>query len=462
MPRRVASFDSLIALLLFSAIAAGAALSPVQNDTWWQLRAGADMVRLHRVMLSDVYSHTAYGAPWPNHEWLSQVLFYGLYAAGGLPLLMIGTATLIVSAWAIVWRLCARDARYRLLIVALCVFPASLHWGPRPHALSLLFLPLAAQLMIADLVWWLPPLFLVWANCHGGVVLGLVVLGAMCTASHVRDPQRWARSAWVLAACVVATTLTPLGTSFWTEIPRSLARIRQYPIDEWRPPALTDLPLVPFWIGAAALAAGVIRHWRALLSPETRRTRLLVAGALALLPAAVGAVRNVGPFLMLAAPALAGVVRLEFGRTRTEPRQERPFVNASVMAAVVVAMLVGIGSAYRRAIPRLRWTPLPAASLQALSRCPDNLYNRYDEGGYLIWFAPDRRVFLDGRQDPYSPRLVNEQLQVEHTGEYAATFARYEIRCAYLPTASPVAARLSAAGWLSLYRGPEWVVLAHR
>ncbi len=43
-------------------------------------------------------------------------------------------------------------------------------------------------------------------------------------------------------------------------------------------------------------------------------------------------------------------------------------------------------------IPHLRWTPLPAQSLFALQRCPDNLYNRYDEGGYLIWFAPDHRV----------------------------------------------------------------------
>ena len=40
----------------------------------------------------------------------------------------------------------------------------------------------------------------------------------------------------------------------------------------------------------------------------------------------------------------------------------------------------------------------------------------------------------------------------------AATFARYHIRCAYLPTSSPVARRLSAVGWTTLYRDADWVV----
>ena len=70
-------------------------------------------------------------------------------------------------------------------------------------------------------------------------------------------------------------------------------------------------------------------------------------------------------------------------------------------------------------IDHLRWTPLPAGSLRALARCPGNLYNRYDEGGYLIWFAPEKPVFLDGRQDPYEPRLVLEQIRIETTGDYA-------------------------------------------
>ena len=44
-------------------------------------RAGAGGARVG-VLLRDVFSHTAYGTFWPKHEWLSQTIFYALYAAG--------------------------------------------------------------------------------------------------------------------------------------------------------------------------------------------------------------------------------------------------------------------------------------------------------------------------------------------------------------------------------------------
>ena len=103
---------------------------------------------------------------------------------------------------------------------------------------------------------------------------------------------------------------------------------------------------------------------------------------------------------------------------------------------------------------------MPPGALTALAQCPDNLYNRYDEGGYLLWFAPDRKVFMDGRQDPFPPELVLEHIEVEHgRQDYRDVFARHNIHCAYLPTESPTAAQLTTAGWTTLYRDAGWVVL---
>ena len=131
-------------------------------------------------------------------------------------------------------------------------------------------------------------------------------------------------------------------------------------------------------------------------------------------------------------------------------------MTACASAAAVTTLFV----AYAGGASHLAWTPLPSASLAALDACPGNLYNRYDEGGYLIWFAPERKVFLDGRQDPYSPALIAEQVRVETTGDFAATFRRYDIRCAYMPAPSLVTARLVQAGWKPLYRDARWAVLA--
>ena len=74
------TFDRLLTILAFLAIALAALLMPAQNDTWWHLKAGQNIWTTRRVLLQDTFSFTASGAFWPNHEWLSQVFFFGVYA----------------------------------------------------------------------------------------------------------------------------------------------------------------------------------------------------------------------------------------------------------------------------------------------------------------------------------------------------------------------------------------------
>src|SRR5260221_3685149 len=129
------TFDRLLTTLLFLAIAVAACLMPAQNDTWWQLRAGQDIWRAHGVPLRDTFSHTAYGSFWPNHEWLSQTIFYGLYALGGLPLLTLSAAAAVVGAWAIVWRETPASTRTRFLLTAAVLVFACGTSSPRPQVL---------------------------------------------------------------------------------------------------------------------------------------------------------------------------------------------------------------------------------------------------------------------------------------------------------------------------------------
>jgi hypothetical protein len=183
------------------------------------------------------------------------------------------------------------------------------------------------------------------------------------------------------------------------------------------------------------------------------------ACALALVPLALTAARNVPPFLMVAVPAVAALLPQRLAGARHTATQ-RPRLNLALTVCASAGAVATLVVAYAGSASHLAWTPLPPASLAALDACPGNLYNRYDEGGYLIWFAPDHKVFLDGRQDPYSPALIAEQVRVEATGDFAATFRRYDIRCAYVPATSLVTARLVQAGWKPLYRDQQWAVLA--
>ena len=53
--------------------------------------------------------------------------------------------------------------------------------------------------------------------------------------------------------------------------------------------------------------------------------------------------------------------------------------------------------------PIRRWSSQAVAALRS---CHGNVYNRYDEGGFLIWFVPEKPVYIDSWQDPYPPPFV--------------------------------------------------------
>jgi hypothetical protein len=454
---RCCSYKTLIATILFLAIILTCGLMPMQTDTWWQLRAGQDMWASQTVLLRDVYSHTADGAYWPNHEWLAELIFYVVHRIGGFALLTLFATALIAGGWALTWRLTRGPVRQAFILTLIALIPSAVWWEPRPHAFSLLFIMTTVYLLARRRYWWIPPVFLVWANCHGGVLLGFVLLAAGGAAQVFLQPRLLGRHLLLIVLCAIAVTATPLGFGFWTEIPQSLGRINRYTLDEWMRPGLTEVPMIPFWGIAIVFCIALARNVSTIrtASPEDAT---VYACALALLPGAVAAVRNVGPFLMIAVPALTSLLYAH-REPEAADRDPRPVTNFALISVAVVAVALVLFSAYRNRWPRLRWKPVPDAALAALQHCPDNLYNRYDEGGYLLWFAQDRKVFLDGRQDPYPPELVLEHIDVE-TGKrgHEPVFARHGIRCAFLPTVSPTATRLTSAGWKTLYRDARWVV----
>ena len=66
-----------------------------------------------------------------------------------------------------------------------------------------------------------------WCLSSGRIalLLGFVLLGAGLGVQTLLAPRTWPQAALVFFACMLAATATPLGLSFWFEIPKSLARI---------------------------------------------------------------------------------------------------------------------------------------------------------------------------------------------------------------------------------------------
>ena len=166
-------------------------------DLWWQLRVGQIIATTHSIPTTDQFSFTAQGQPWTAHEWLAQLSIYGAYAAGGFRGLMVWLSVFASLIFVLVYALCLMqtgDPLVSLLGALIAWLFATVGLAIRALILGHLFL--VVEMLLLELgrrkdrrwLWCLPPLFAVWANCHGSYVFGMAVLGVywMCSWANWR------------------------------------------------------------------------------------------------------------------------------------------------------------------------------------------------------------------------------------------------------------------------------------
>jgi hypothetical protein len=450
--QRVAEDDLPFGLLLI-AFAAFACILPAQADTFYHLRSGMEMWQSGALLTHERFAWTEYGRPLPNHWWLGQLAFYGLYALGGPVLLTVGAGALAFIAILLTWKL--TQGRHEIRLILLLALVVTLpEWSVRPQVFSLFFCALAIRLVLQDRLELLPLLLLVWANMHAVVVLGIGVTGAALADAVLWDRSRLRRTALVFVASLVAPLLTPLGVRFWPWLFEAVRVSRALDLQEYRSALNLDGPNIGFWILVLALLIGLARS-RGLEPQADRSTRLLVLMAVGLAVPAVTSTRNIPFFVLAVVPALSRLFPTRVSkRRRTASLAAWGMLTVATVTAIVVIMVKWTDGGVQ-----LGWRPFTADARHAIERCRAPIYNGLYEGGQLIWFVPQHRVFVDGRVDVYPLDFLLRARSVDLYGNYRALFEDYGIRCAVVHPDSAVSAALRRDTYMRLtFRDEQWAV----
>jgi hypothetical protein len=444
MTRLLARFsdDDLISILIFIVLAAFVCMLPAQNDTFLHLRSGRLMWETGSFLLTEPFSHTAYGAELHNHWWLTQLVFYGVHSLGGPFLLTIFAGACALAAVAGSWRLVRGTWDVRVVLLAWLAIATAPSWAIRPQVISLALLVLVLHLIALNRLHWLPLVCVIWANAHGLVIFGVAMTGAVLLEALLWSRDEIKRVALVFAACVAAPMVSPLGLNYWPQVLATVSLARELQIQEYQMALrLNDLP---FWAGLSSLVVFGILQRRRLASLE-RCDRILMLGAMGLAVPAVSAVRNVAFFAVVAAPALS---RLSPWQPVPAPRRQirRPLgaVGWALCLVVAAGSALMVLDRWRDPGARLGWKPVSDNAILAISECPDPLFNEMRDGGYLIWTLANRRVFIDGRMEAYPPQLFRASRQADVFGDYEAVFRDYGINCAVVTTGTPLYSKLTA------------------
>jgi len=467
-------------LAVLSAVLCLGLLSPEirDSDFWWHLRTGQYIVETRSLPVPDPFAYTTAAAPSAyagedavrrfnlTHEWLAQALFYAAYRAAGFPGVVALRALLLaafcsLAGW-VAWRrsgVLDRGWMAGLAAVAIAV-PFALD---RPQLFTYLFLALTVAILESRRrLWLLPPLFLIWANCHGGFFLGWVVLAAYSVEAlvarlrHRRLAEERALWLWS-AAAVLASGINPNGFRAVQVLLLYRSSAMQSYLLEWARPALWPPPLFALLLAAAVGAMGWARR-------TVRVSDWLLLAAFS--AAAFTAERNtifIGFFAPVflasylpwkqALPALAG------------------WVAAAALAVGIVWGTVG-GDFFELRAAEWRY-PAGAADFLSSHQVTDRMFNTYEYGGYLMWrLWPRERVFIDGRAlsdqvfDDYARILYNHdnaggknaaQL-LDRYGVNVIVMNTFEYATGTVYLLAPAIATTTQSEWKLVYRDAQALV----
>jgi hypothetical protein len=453
----------LFAFIVFAGLFAMAVRPAVDPDLGWHLRTGQLIAQSHSVPHQDPFSFTKSGSPWIAHEWLSELLMYGLSRLCGTTVLIIFFALIVVVAFALVYRRCdGRPYAAGLLTLwgAIVTIPA---WGVRPQTFTVLFasvfLLLLDRYMETGQARWLlilPAVMVLWVNLHAGFAAGiaLVLLYGLAEALDGRRKATLKHLGLAALGCVAVIPANPNGLHLITYPFQTLTApsITGY-IQEWASPDF-HLPIYRLFLLLVVFAVVVLA--RAKRRPTWNEAILF----LFTLTAALVSARHIPFFILVAVPVLSRRM------PTLETSERRAPILATAHSIVALFALVAVGTYTWTMIQRERTTeakafPVRATKFLEQHALPPPVFNNYDWGGYLIAHSyPKYRVFVDGRSDLYGDSFLSKTVNTyqAHPG-WDATLASFGIRTVFIGRTSPLATVLrESRDWTLAYEDEQAAV----
>ncbi len=401
--------------------------SVLDLDIWWHLKVGDWIVQHLAVPHTGILSRTAADRPWVAYSWGYEVMLSRAFAWFGLlGVGVFGTLLTVAVAFGVYWMARRLSGRFWIswLLAAVTCSAFLFDMMPRPGFLSIVLFTVTLALILkaqrsgqVRTLYWLPAIFLCWANLHIQFVYGLFLVGLLLGVNLVqRAAARLGMEIAILAppilpagalaavvgGCVAATLAGPNSYLLYGVIANySRAKVSYSMIVELQ--ALSFRAYSNYVELLLAGAAFYVVGWQKRI--DLFKLALLVIGSVV----AFRTMRDAWFLCIPAAACLADAPREDPDREVQETPQETSFELVGVFAMAALAMVLFAREAEftTRGLDRAITGTFPVKAVNFLRRNPQPgpLYNTFDWGGFLMWYMPQYPVAIDGRNDLYGDEL---------------------------------------------------------
>lgn len=408
------------------------------DDVFWHLATGRYIVDTQTVPSTDIFGYVTQGQQWMPFEWGWDVLTYGLYYIGGYTALSIFRTIIFLIIFSLFFHILRKfKVSYTIIFLFLTILAFGIidRLTPRPHIISMLFFVLLLYIIIKykyfnrgnyKILFFIPLIFVIWANMHMGVIAGLFLMGIFVLSEIIiyLKPLKFStkeiiplskpdliRLVLIFAASIIVMFINP--NSFETYIyayGHTKMKLLET-INEWRSPfdSMFGKGFVTN-IYKFFLFGGILILYYAYKKKDVFAALTFVGFAIY----SVRAVRFTVDYLIIITIFL--VISVSFIINNLKSEGIKKFFNSSPVPKLVIEVILlffivnlpndklylsyleyyrvsgfGINSDF---IPTQMFDFMRANNIPGTGEKP---LNHFGSGGFLVWNFPQSKNFIDSR-----------------------------------------------------------------
>ncbi|MEK6752621.1 MAG: hypothetical protein AABZ00_10190 [Chloroflexota bacterium] len=473
--------DIFFIALFFAVLILGNRMLNLDGDLPRHLLMGKYILQTGSVPTTEQFIHPYLNRHYVSHEWLADVILYGIYFFTGLRGIVVFCAFTLAGAFFLIYQSVTVRFQTRLaafLLVTWGALATSLNWAARPHLVSMLFL--AIWLIWADKLrrgekislWVFPAFMLAWSNMHGEFIAGILVLFAYAIGwlidlvlDNSNINKETGKNLWLaLILSALASLLNPGGAGPWVSILGFVNN--QYLMSrmlESNPPNF-QLPEMRVLLGLIAISVFLLASKKERIASGQG---LLLAGFTAM---SLIAFRNIHLYGVVTPFVLAETLnafnnvpilsKLEANLQRIESQIKGSFW---VVASTLIFSILVLTSTTAEKLYQFNRTAFPVGAVEWLKENPQEgrMFNHLNWGGYITFHTfPDQLAFVDSVADVTGEVTLQYETVTRLLPEWGGIFQQYKIEWVIVPSDSMLAnALVDEHRWNILYEDETAVIL---
>lgn len=451
--KRISAALPLLIIMVFFVLFASVPLW--DPDFFWHLKTGEWISQHKEIPQEDPFSYTT-----PSGEtlrkkfilgqyWLSQLVFFFIWKQAGIAGIIIFRA-LLLSSMLLLAYLFMKKKVDPIFLSLFILFSGSIFinfTGERPQLFS--FLGTALLVFIIEryketrgnILYVLPAVILIWANLHGGVILGDALILIYIIAEGIKllfklDPLKKSEYLKFLLVCTAAVILSAVNpntyqlfTAFYQFSGKSIS---QQMSSEFLSPLTIAFQYNKIYRGYFFMVVLIIILTAPLIFVRGRKVNIGLLSVIIFLTAIslVSARYMVFPAIVL--PLLSAdaynIFRDKFQRIR---------LGAAI--GIIIFMCYFSWGKDIFSFRVFESYPDKAVEFIKKTRPGGNLFNYFDWGGYLMVMLPEYKVFIDSRglddgvRIKYTLLLAGSTMRYANKYEWEHIMDNYDIKVVVLP-----------------------------